>query len=60
MDSDPLFANVRTMHEFAAIRAAGMACQKRMIGRQMEGLLTVISPSRMAHLNIAGLSAVTS
>jgi DNA-binding winged helix-turn-helix (wHTH) protein/serine/threonine protein kinase/Tfp pilus assembly protein PilF len=31
MDSDPFFASVRTMSEFAAIRAAGMACQKNFL-----------------------------
>ena len=36
MDSDPLFANVRTMHEFAAIRAAGMACQKRFLTERQQ------------------------
>jgi hypothetical protein len=31
MDSDPLLASVRTMPEFAAIRAAGIACQQNFL-----------------------------
>jgi hypothetical protein len=36
MDSDPLFANVRTTPEFAAIRAAGIACQKRFLSERQQ------------------------
>lgn len=31
MDSDPLLASVRTMPQFAAIRAAGIACQQNLL-----------------------------
>ena len=31
MESDPFFASVRAMPEFAAIRAAGMACQQNFL-----------------------------
>jgi len=31
MDSDPFFASVRAMPDFAAIRAAGMACQQNFL-----------------------------
>jgi hypothetical protein len=36
MDSDPFFASVRTAPEFAAIRAAGMACQKRFLTERQQ------------------------
>jgi DNA-binding winged helix-turn-helix (wHTH) protein/serine/threonine protein kinase/Flp pilus assembly protein TadD len=32
IDSDPFFASVRIMPEFAAIRATGMACQQNFLG----------------------------
>jgi Flp pilus assembly protein TadD len=31
MDSDPFFANVRAVPDFAGIRAAGMACQQKFL-----------------------------
>jgi tetratricopeptide (TPR) repeat protein len=36
MDSDPFFARMRTMPEFAAIRAAGIACQKRFLSERQQ------------------------
>jgi hypothetical protein len=31
MDSDPLLANVYSLPDFAAIRAAGLACQQQFL-----------------------------
>jgi DNA-binding winged helix-turn-helix (wHTH) protein/serine/threonine protein kinase len=44
MDSDPFFARVRTMPEFAAIRTAGMGCQQNFLAARQHLRQQLVRP----------------